>query len=189
MYFGSELYGLESYIEHHGDGSNMYRTDEFGQPHTLRPGDVLATGLEIARFPFDAGNGGVGLRMDDSSERVVAARIPLQFLCDRPITLPAGLQVGNILETGCVVLSKPSRITEESEYFKRNRHEVQLNLTGGFNGHSIEVPEDLAIAILPELYPPEASSVIGKFTIENVFKMTAAARRNLPKLKVLGLEL
>jgi len=189
MYFGTEPYGLEGYIRHHGDGSNMYRTEEFAQPRTLQPGDVLANGLVVDTDVYDAGNGGVGFGVSGEGRRVVAGRIPLQLQSERPVTLPLDLQIGSILETGCVVLSEPRQIPDDDLEYEENRFEVLLRLTGGFEGHPVSVPKDLAIAVLPELYPPDPESVLGKFAIENVFKMNGGARRSLPKLKIFGLEL
>lgn len=188
MYFGSRPYGLEDYIRYHGDGSNMYRAETFGQPRTLHSGDVLASGLEVIERPYDAGNGGVGLFFSDGSKRCVPARIPLLLRGGTYGKLPMDLAVGDIFETGCVVLSEPGVYDVDDPRYEIGRHEVDINITGGFNGHRIGVPADLLIALHSEVYPPSADSILGAFVLERTLTMREVARQNLPKLGQLALE-
>lgn len=180
MYFGTKPYGLEGYIEHRGDGS-MYRGENFGQPRTLVPGDVLANGLEIAEGWSEEGNGGVGLRFTDGTQRVIAARVPLLLAGGEGGKYPLDLEVGDILETGCVVLAAPSEFDAEDPQFEDNRSEVEVSLTGGLSGHTIGIPKDLVVALHGETYPPSVETRFGAYVVDKVLKMGARARRNLPQ--------
>ncbi len=180
MYFGAVPYNLEGYIENFGDGSNMYRSDTFGQPRTLVAGDVLANGLELAGKPTDASNGGILLPFTDGINRRVAARIPLLFEGGTTGKLPNYLVVGDIFETGCVVLDTKGELVKDNPRYKDHAYEVGLVISGGLNGHQIEVPNDLIIALHDEIYPPSQKSLIGAFAIKRVLEMGARARRNLP---------
>jgi len=170
MYFGTKPYGLEGYIRNHGDGSNMYRGETFGQPRTLEPGDILANGLEIAEESYDAGNGSIGLIFVDGSRREVAARVPLLLQGEGRGKLPMQLEVGDIFATGCVVLTKPGVYEEDDPRFEQGRHEVDINITGGFDGHHIGVPNDLFIALYSETYPPSSDTTFGTFILANTLK-------------------
>ena len=181
MYFGTKPYGLEGYIEHHGDGSNMYRGETFGQPQTLNPGDVLASGLEIAEHWSEEGNGGVGLHFTDGTKRVVAARVPLLLANGTRGKNPFDLEVGDIFETGCVVLAPPSEVDLEAHQFEGGRREIEVAITGGLSGHSIGMPKDLLVALHGESYPPSVETRFGAFVVDNVLRMGARARRNLPQ--------
>jgi len=181
MYFGTKPYGLEGYIENHGDGSNMYRGEAFGQPQTLSPGDVLANGLEIAGECTEEGNGGVGLHFTDGTKRVVAARVPLLLAGGKSGKYPLDLEVGDIFETGCVVLAPPSEFDAEDPQFVDDRREVEVSITGGLSGHTIGIPKDLLVALHGEAYPPSVETRFGAFVVDNVLRMGARARRNLPQ--------
>lgn len=179
MYFGTKPYGLEGYLEHRGDG-NMYRGESFGQPRTLIPGDVLANGLEISEEWSEEGNGGVGLHFTDGTQRVVAARVPLLLAGGESGKYPLNLEVGDILETGCVVLAPPREFDPEDPEHEDNRREVEVALTGGLSGHTIGIPKDLVVALHGEAYPPSIETRFGAYVVDNVLKMGARARRNLP---------
>lgn len=181
MYFGTKPYGLEGYIEHHGDGSNMYRGETFGQPQTLNPGDVLANGLEVAEHWSEEGNGGVGLHFTDGTKRVVAARVPLLLANSTRGKYPVDLEVGDIFETGCVVLVPPSEVAADTPRFEGSRREIEVAITGGLNGHSIDMPKDLMVALHGESYPPSIETRFGAFVVDNVLRMGAKARKNLPQ--------
>lgn len=173
-------YDLITHIEReHGSGTNMLREDTFSQPQALRKGDVLANGLVIAERN-EAGNGGKELSFDNGSRRVVAARIPLLLEGGTSGKLPSELEVGDILQTGCVVLAQPTKIGQDDREFEANRRETKIHISGGHSGHSIGVPSDLIIALHPETYPPAPVSLFGAFVIHNTLDMGARARRNLP---------
>ncbi|MCA9334099.1 hypothetical protein KC963_03550 [Candidatus Saccharibacteria bacterium] len=180
MYLGTKPYGLETHIENYGDGSNMLRGETFGQPRTLSPGDVLANGLEIAEHWSEEGNGGVGLHFADGTKRVVASRIPLLLAGGTNGKYPLDLEAGDIFETGCVVLASPTEVGAEDPQFEESRREVKVSITGGLSGHSFGVPRDLMVALHGEAYPPSIETKFGAFVVDNVLKMGARARRNLP---------
>ncbi|HLB66353.1 MAG TPA: hypothetical protein VJJ78_02035 [Candidatus Saccharimonadales bacterium] len=188
MYLGTKPYGLEDYIRHHGDGSNMYRGETFGQPRTLHNGDVLANGLVVIEKPYEAGNGGVGLNFTDGSRRRVPARIPLLLKGEAYGKLPIDLAVGDIFETGCVVLETPGKLDVDDPRYEQHESEVGITITGGFSGHSIRVPSDLVIALHPEAYPPSSDTAFGAFVLANTLKVNEGTRHNLPKLGQLALE-
>lgn len=186
MYFGTKPYELEGYINNHGDGSNMYRGEDFGQPRTILDGDTLSNGWIIVGKPFEGGNGSVGLRFSNGQQRLVPSRIPLQLKSENPGILPSDLQIGHILQTGCVILDKP--ISLGSVEWHGGQEEVELKLTGGWEGHKVVVPSDLVIAVFEESYPPSSSTMLGAFTLERIFSMHQVARQHLPKLGHLALE-
>jgi hypothetical protein len=181
MYFNDQSYGLEGYLENHGNGSNLYRGENFGQPRTLIPGDVLANGLEIAKEWSEEGDGGVGLHFTNGTKRVVAARVPLLLAGGEYGKYPIDLEVGDIFETGSVVLEQPNEYNTEDPQFEDSRREVELKLTGGFNGHKIGMPKDIVVALYSEAYPPSLETRFGSYVVDNVLKMGARARRNLPQ--------
>jgi hypothetical protein len=177
MYFGTKPYGLEGYIEHHGDGSNMYRGEDFGQPRTMHDGDVLANGWTIVGEPIEGANGSVVLSFSNGAHRFVPGRVALQLESERPGVLPAGLATGQILETGCVILDEP-RLVGAVDWHD-GQDEVELRLTGGLLGHEITVPSDLPLAVFDEVYPPSTDTLLGAFASEQVLSMRAVARHNL----------
>lgn len=179
MYFGTKPYGLEGLIEHRGVGA-MYRGENFGQPRTLVPGDVLASGHEIAKEWSEQGNGGVGLHFTDGTMRTIAARVPLLLAGGNDGKYPVNLESGDIFETGCVVLAEPTEIDTGDPSFQYQRSEVRLSLTGGISGHTVGVPRDLVIALHNEQYPPAPETDFGSFVISNTLGMGAYGRRNLP---------
>lgn len=100
MYFGTKPYGLEGYIKNYGNGNNMYRREDFGQPLTLRDGDTLANGLIVVGRPFEGGNGSVGLNFNNGEHRFIPARIPLQLQSEKLGVYPAELHIAHILQRG-----------------------------------------------------------------------------------------
>ena len=188
MYFGTKPYGIEVYIENYGDGSNMLRSETFGQPRTLSPGDVLANGLEIAQNWSEEGNGRVGLHFTDGIKRIVAARIPLLLAGGTSGKSPLDLEVGDIFETGCVVLANPSQLDVRDPFYRENESEIGLTLPVGRLGRLIGVPKDLVIALSPETYPPSSETAFGAFVLRRTLSMHEGASRNLPKLGQLALD-
>lgn len=187
MYFGNKPYGLEGYIKNHGDGSNMYRGEDFGQPRTLHHGDTLANGMIIVGKPFVGHNSSIGLNFSNGEHRLVPARIPLQLQSEKTGVYPTELHVGHILQTGCVILDEPKEIG--SVEWHDDQDEVELKLTGGWEGHEISVPSDLAIAVFEEAYPPSPSTQLGAFALERTLGMHEIARQHLPKLGQLALDI
>lgn len=180
MYFGTEPYNFEAYIEHQGDGSSMLREETFGQPRTLLPGDVLANGLIVASEPFEASNGGVGLKFTDDSQRVIASRIPLLLEGGDYGKSPMQLEVGDIFKTGDVVLASHKVVDEGQARYGRSQSEIAITITGGLSGHTINVPSDLLIALHNETYPPTKDTVFGAFVLRETLGMGARARKHLP---------
>lgn len=185
MYFGTKPYGLEGHIESHGNGSNMYRGEDFGQPRTLQDGDVLSNGWTVVGEPYEGFNGSVGLNFSNSMHRLVPARIPLQLKSNKSGVFPVELRTGHILQTGCVVLDEPKGVGPIE--WHDGQDEVELKLTGGREGHEITVPSDLAIAVFEEVYPPRSDTLLGTFTLERTLRMHEIARQNLPRLGQLAL--
>lgn len=158
----------------------MYRTEVSSQPRALQTGDVLANGLELATAWYEVGNGGVGLGFTDGTSRVVAARIPLLLKGGHFGKLPGELAVGDILETGDVVLAPSSPIDQDDVDWESSRHEVSITINGGLDGATIGVPEGLIIALSSESYPPSQDTAFGRFVVEQALSMGAKARRHLP---------
>ena len=187
MYTGTQPYDLDTYITHHGDGSNFYRGEDFAQPQALRDGDTLSNGWQIAGDPFPAVNGSVGLTFTNGETRIVAPGLPLQLNSDRKGLLPGQLAAGHILETGCVVLAEPVAIG--SAGWHNGQQEVKVELTGGWEGHEVGTPDDLPLAVFDEVFPPSADTTLGSFALERTLGMHEIARRNLPQLGQLALDL
>ncbi|HVC35871.1 MAG TPA: hypothetical protein VNE40_00285 [Candidatus Dormibacteraeota bacterium] len=187
MYFGSKPYGLEEYLEHHkGDGSNMLRSEDFAQPRALTQGDILSNGWEVSGKPFLAFNSSTGLHFTNGLTRIVAPRIPLQLRSDRAGYLPEQLRIGQILQTGCVVLDTPKPIGPVE--WHNGQDELELKLTGGFVGHEVGVPYDLELAVFGEEYPPNSQTLLGSVALDGVQTLYEEAKRNLPKLGQLAFE-
>ncbi len=178
MYFGKTPYGIEGYIEHYGDGSNMLRGQDFAQPRTLVPGDELANGWVVGE-KLSGFSSSVGVRFMNGEVRVVAPRIPLQLKGGAEGVYPGDLRTGQILQTGCVVLDAP--VPVDPVQWHADQEEVALKLTGGFKGHDVRVATDLPLAVYSEMYPPGPSSLLGAFTMDNVMRMDQEARSNLPQ--------
>lgn len=190
MYFGTKPYGLDGHIEHSGSGSNMYRGEDFAQPRALTDGDVLANGLIVVGQPYIAFNSSPGIRLSDGSHRIVAPRLPLQLQSDIANgVLPAELQIGQILQTGDVVLSEPKQIGRVGRTEWHDDQEVTIHLTGGRDGHHVGVASDLPLAVFNEVYPPSSETPLGRFTLEWALRMDEAARVNLPRLGQLALDI
>ncbi|OHA93985.1 MAG: hypothetical protein A3E02_00930 [Candidatus Zambryskibacteria bacterium RIFCSPHIGHO2_12_FULL_38_34] len=54
-----EPYGLKEWVSIRGSGHNLLRTKRFGQPRTLKVGDILVTGEKVLSPPREGGNGAV----------------------------------------------------------------------------------------------------------------------------------
>lgn len=178
--FERQPYDLEGHIRHFGNGINMYRGEDFGQPLALHEGDVLSNGWTVIGKPHEGFNGGIVLRFSTGRERTVPGRIPLQLKSDQEGILPADLQIGHILQTGCVVLDHPRELGMLGWHGTQN--EVGVKLTGGLDGAEIGLPSDLAIAVFDEVYPPNTDTMLGAYAVEGVLAMRDSARRNLPQL-------
>lgn len=187
MYFGTKPYGLEDHIRYHGDCSNLYRGEDFAQPRTLTHGDVLSNGWQVAGKPLEGHNSSTQINFTNGFSRIIAPRLPLQLKSDKQGILPGQLRVGQILQTGCVVLDNPRPIGPVE--WRNGQHEVEVNLTGGWEGHNVGVPYDIELAVLDEEYPPSTATPIGVFALERALGMREIARRNLPQLGQLALDL
>lgn len=181
MYFGTKPYGLEEYLEHYrGDGSNMLRGEDFAQPQALSHGDVLSNGWKVSGKPFLAFNSSTGLHFTNGITRIVAPRLPLQLKSDRSGFLPGQLRVGQILQTGCVLLETPRLIGPVE--FHNGQEEVELKLTGGFVGHEVGVAYDLELSVFEEEYPPSSSTLLGSTALKGVQALYEEAKITLLNL-------
>lgn len=181
MYFGTKPYGLETFIEHSGDGSNLYRGETFTQPRALEHGDVLSNGWQVDGETFEAFNGGVGVNFTNGISRRVPARLPLQLMSETPGVLPMDLRVGQILQTGCVIL-EPSYLSVSDPRSYPRQEEAAVTLTGGTYGGTISVPVDLEIATFDEAYPPSTNTALGAFAMQRVMKMHESIQESLNSL-------
>lgn len=180
MYFSNEPYDLGGHIKYHGSGYNLYRGEDFAQPRALKVGDVLSNGWTIVDDSRESYNGGVEVRFDRWVTRRIAARLPLQLQSERPGVLPMDLQVGQIFQTGDVILDEPRPLTaEETEYFGRGLESVSILLTGGREGHRLAVHSDIELAVSDETYPPNPGTKFGTFVLENTMRMDENARQHL----------
>lgn len=139
------LYLLDSLVREFPELS----IDAEGRLRTLKPEDALSLGamrtyLEDA-FPILAGKELPGLKLRRrSSSYGFEEHIRLygngdNMLRTMRLAQPCALKVGDILATGDRVLSPPREGGNGS---------VLLHLTGGFNGHWVEVPARIPIALL-----------------------------------------
>lgn len=148
---------LEQYHKDMDLPRNHYRTMEFAQPRDLQPGEELSNGWKIYEKPY-ASEFGISLMFqDDRPKRYISPRLPLQLKAFRPsdnpgeplvkITgvLPQDLQVGDILQTGCVVVapSGPAAVSRRPN----SQTEVVVNLSGGQAVQGTGVPDDIELAV------------------------------------------
>lgn len=148
---------LEQYYEDRELPRNHYRTMEFAQPRDLQPGEELSNGWKIYQRPRATEYGISLLFQDDRPERYISPRLPLQLKAFRPSdspdeplvkltgVLPQDLQVGDILQTGCVVVA-PSEPAAPSRR-PNGQTEVVINLSGGQAVQGTGVPDDIELAV------------------------------------------
>lgn len=186
MYFGTKPYDLEGYIRHHGDGSNMFRGKDFAQPRTLRDGDILSNGWRVVGEPEQGFNDSGLITFSNGLSRVIAPRLPLQLMSGGRGVLPGELRIGQILQTGCVILDTPKPLGSVERH--DGQDEVEIDITGGWEGHTVGVPSDIELAVFEEEYPPSSGTPLGAFALERTLGMREVARRNLPELGQLTME-
>jgi hypothetical protein len=179
MHGRPQTYGLERHIEYIGGGTNLFRTEHFAQPKALQPGDELASGHKVWEVG-ESYNGGVLLKLDDFQNLTVPSRIPLLLAGGENGKLPLELEVGDILETGEVVLDGPTQFESDHARFRSDKKRAGITITGGSNGVTLSVHRDLIIATSVEKYPPAPETLFGGFVIRETLKMGAAARKHLP---------
>lgn len=165
----------------------MLRGSDFAQPRTLTNGDVLSNGWQVDGEPSRAVNSSVGIHFTNGLTRIVAPRLPLQLQSDRKGILPSQLKIGQILQTGCVVLDNPKPIGPVE--WHGNQEEVGIDITGGWKGHQFGAPTDLELAVFEEMYPPRTDTLLGAFALKEALGMRKIARRNLTELGQLALEI
>jgi hypothetical protein len=180
MYSDKKSYGLNEYLRRHGDSSNRYRTETFAQPRALVDGDTLSNGWQVSGNTFVGYNGKVGVNFTNGHSRLVASRLALQLAGNEGGILPERLRIGQILQTGCVVLGNPTRPNTVDEY--TNQDEITIPLTGGRTGHNVNAPADLELAVFDEVYPPNIDRPLGAFALERVLSLDDSARIHLPSL-------
>ena len=166
LYHYGTQYGFERHLQEYGNGTNCLRTERLAQPTALKPGDILATGIKVIFAPTQGYNSIPLLLTEEGWPNHwigVASRIPiaLQTAEDRNViyhhgvtelrterwALPASLRRGDIIATGDEILRKPKKQKDGS---------VIIMLTGGWHGHTIDVPAQFPIALLtPEDHAPE----------------------------------
>jgi hypothetical protein len=117
----------------------------------------------------------------------VAPRLALQLKSDKPGVLPGQLRIGHILQTGCVILDNPKPLGPIE--WHGGQAEVEIMITGGWEGHNIGVPQDIELAVFEEEYPPSTKTPLGAFALERTLHMHEIARRNLPQLGQLSLDI
>ena len=182
MYISVKPYGVETYTKQTGVSTNEYRGEDFGQPKTLHPGDVLATGRKIAKFPSEAVGGRVRLSFDVGEDWIVDPRIPVALVSDKQVTLARELQAGYVLETSCTVLSTPNQLNESSGDYLKGSHETIVHLTAAIKGRLVGVPNEFPVALHSVNYPPNPESIIGQMAIDRVMRLDDGIRSNLQNL-------
>jgi hypothetical protein len=161
------VYGFIKHLEYHGSGRNLLRTERIVQPRALLPGDILATGEKVLSAPRTGYNSIVLVHLSGIPGKYterwteLAARLPLALnapgeTADPDIertlkfSLPGKLQASDIIGDGDEVLADPC------EGFGEDTGNIILILTGGFEGHRIDVPPYVPIALLTEEDGPPA---------------------------------
>ncbi len=134
------------YSQHRSD--NQYRTETFSQPRAIRSGDKLANEWVVRGEgePFTDIHG-LSLLFNGHPKRYVPARLPLQLRSIDEIhgVLPQDLSVGDVLQTGCIVLEPPHPTDGSTR--PTDQHDVVLNLSGGQRLQAVATPDDLELAV------------------------------------------
>lgn len=146
-----EYFGYRG-IDNNGAGTidsnaNIERGNDFAQPMALKKNDVLANGQKLINDPRNT-NDGVSIIFKNNNKRYIPVRLPLQLgRSARNGVLPQDLQVGDILQTGCVVLAEPTETTGEKPYADTDdQYNIGISLSGGQRPQVIATPEDLYLA-------------------------------------------
>lgn len=144
LYDYGYTYEFERHLREYGNGTNRLRTNRLSQVGALKKGDKLSTGDVVLSNPRYAGNGGVWLNIGVWYN--IPSRIPIALFTPEGEEIKA-LKKGDILATGDQVLTEPAD----------NGDSIQVLLTGGFHGHSIDIPKGIPVALLtPEDNAPQA---------------------------------
>lgn len=127
-----------------GRANNRYRTMEFAQPRVLRSGEILSSGWKIYETPRDEASGVSLLFQEGRPERLIPPRLPLQLHGDVPGVLPQDLHVGDILQTGCVVLEPPYPVGQRHP---NDQQDIAVGLSGGQRVQTTMTPNDVELAV------------------------------------------
>lgn len=172
----NETYGIQGHIANYDTTVNLYRGESFAQPAALLPGDILASGTQVADKPFECGTAGTGLFLRTSPtdesilrlQRRIASFMPLQLRTDNnKVNYPETLDEGNVLETG-EILIKPA------ETLVTGHVGLTLATAGGIL--KLAVPPDLPIAVSKESLPLDPRSPLGSLVMRNYARMSLTLR-------------
>lgn len=146
------------YHAHLGCANNRYRTMVFSQPRAIRQGEELSNGWKEYGDPYDDATNGIRLEfIGDHPDRYISPRLPLQLLAFKPGNapddppeklpgvLPQDLRVGDILQTGCVVLEPPRPVIESIR--PNGQPEIAVSLSGGQRPQTTAAPDDIELAV------------------------------------------
>lgn len=134
-------YDFQEHLRRQGTGDNCLRTEKAAQPRALNKGDVLANGDRILAVPRRGYNSSCLIKTEKFGWVEIAPRIPIALFGskDKEFKLAPDFVNGDTLATGCKVLANP---------VKRTNDWTDIVLTGGVNGHEIDVPNCIPIALL-----------------------------------------
>ncbi len=166
FFYPKEPYGIETYYEHYDDGSNLLREDTYAQPLTLKEDDLLSNIWKLAANPETRTNVGAELHFTNKKLRIVPPRIPLQLLSETRGVLPENLQIGDVLQTGCVVLDEPQPVEPDPE--RENQHDTHVLLPSGSRGSWIRIPSDLEVAVHGHMETLDFDSKFGQFVLSRL---------------------
>ncbi len=121
--------------------------------------------------------GGVRVNFDTREKRVVPGRIPLRLMSEVPGVPPKELKIGQVLESGCVVLDNPRHVGNNPE--RHNQDEVGVALTHYKNGGFITMPSDLEVAVWGNLEDLDSSNMFGKFVLERLALLRRPVKENI----------
>ncbi|GEM_PF-6865272 len=147
-----------------GSNQNIDRGDTYSQPMALKKNDELSGGQRLIHDPRNT-NDGVSILLKDDRKRYVPLRLALQLgdVTENAV-LPQDLRVGDVLQTGCVVLAESVELTGEGPYCDTNdQFNVRISLSGGQRPQTIATPSDLYLArfgTLDDLRPDSAMTYI-----------------------------
>lgn len=142
-------------------GRNERRGETYAQPLTLKRGDELANGWQLRHDTINTIDG-ASILFRGNMKRYVPQRLPLQLghAAVAEGVLPYDLHVGDVLQTGDVILAEPEEIETDLPFSDtEDQYNTRIYLSGGQRPQAIETPSDLYLArfgTLDDLSPDAA---------------------------------
>ena len=142
---------------------NEQREEAYAQPLALKRDDELANGWQLRHDTINTIDG-ASILFRGNMKRYVPQRLPLQLghtaIAEGMGVLPYDLRVGDVLQTGDVVLAEPEKIETDLPFSDtKDQYNTRIYLSGGQRPQPVATPSDLHLARFGTLndLPPDAA--------------------------------